>query len=129
MAKFINFKNFKEPINQETVDSSYRAIKPTAAMEREYDILSPYKLKEAVDQGEISTHNLQETMDGLVKKLGVSRALVLTVTARGNLFEVETDLKNLETGQTLNVITKNDISRDDLPSVMRKSIQEQFAPE
>ncbi|MEI7449271.1 MAG: hypothetical protein WCJ75_06575 [Desulfomonile sp.] len=128
MAMIINFKNFKEPINQETVDSSYRSIKPTAAMEREYDILSPYKFKEAVDQGEISTHNLQETMDGLVK-LGVSRALVLTVTARGNLFEVETDLKNLETGQTLNVITKNDISRDDLPSVMRKSIQEQFAPE
>ncbi|MEI8182635.1 MAG: hypothetical protein WCG29_08015 [Desulfomonile sp.] len=127
MALLLSFKDFQKPLAQEIIDSSYRAIRPTASMEREFDILSPDKIKEAVDKQEIRTGNLKELLDDVAKKFRASKALIFTVTSKGDRFEIESELKNLETGQSTTLSAEKDVSGKDIHAALRRRMEAHFS--
>lgn len=123
IVAIISYKNFKKPPTQEVIDASYRAIRPTAAMERSFDIVSPAKVSEAVQNGEVPAGDLGQVLDGVAKKFGATEALVFTITAKGDKFEVAGELKDLESGQTIRVDTDREVSTENIHSTLSRRME------
>jgi anti-sigma factor RsiW len=83
---------------QDEIDQIYRALKPTDAMERQFHMVSPDKMREALDGMNIKPFDRREIVESLRDRLGVSDVLLITVSSKGNGFEVRNELLDAKTG-------------------------------
>lgn len=129
LAIIINFKDFKEPVSQDVIDASYRAIRPTTAMEKKYDCIQPKRIKEVLEKDHTPVTNLKDALNVVHSTLGASKALVITVVSKGDKFELESVLKNLESGEKLSSKTATGVTRDGVAPGIRKLVNEHFEAE
>jgi len=122
LAMLVYFKGFKAPMDQETVDLAYKAIKPSATVDRYYDVISPYKVKEAADQGQIKIQTTKEAVEGLRDKLGVTQVLVITVVAKGDKYDVDSELTDIKEGKEIAIKMDRGIVKAELCSTMRDTV-------
>ncbi|MBM3298817.1 MAG: hypothetical protein FJY85_02540 [Deltaproteobacteria bacterium] len=128
LAVLVYFKGVKGPVDQEIVDSAYRAVFPTALVRARFDLLTPEEVKAAVENGLIGTKTPQETLDGLHQQLKVNEALVVTIAVKRDLFDVETTLSDLDRGKPLGSASAKDVQRNNLAEATRKSVQDLLCP-
>jgi hypothetical protein len=122
LAVLIYFKGVKGPVDQQLIDSAYHAADPTCAVMTRFDLLTPEELKAGVERGLIGTKTTQETLDGLREQLNVNEALIVTISVKGTLFDVETKLSDLNSGTSLGSASVTDVARADLTEATRRSV-------
>lgn len=128
LAVLIYFRDFDGPVDQAVIDSAYKAIRPTYAMAKRYDMIAPHTVKTAVEKGEINTKSTEQTLADLRTKLNVKTALVVTITARAELFEIESSLKDLDNDRLIRTEKAKGVTKGELDSAVRKSMIEMLAP-
>jgi len=126
LAIIVNFKDFKVAPSPEMVEATYRSLKPAHKVRRTYSVVNPVELKEAAERGDINTKDLASTLDGLGKNLGVAKAVVVTVAARKDLFDVESEIKDLESGDVVKIKTEKGVTKEDLPKAVKESVEGYF---
>ncbi len=100
LAMVIVFRDVEQAKEQKVVDSFYRNLEPTPAMEGQYRILPPYKLKESVNKGEIKVSSREAFLESLKTGLNVSKVLLATVRGLGDdKFSVQSELVDLVSGE------------------------------
>lgn len=100
LAMVIVFQNVEQAKEQKVVDSFYRNLEPTQAMENRYRIIAPYKLKESVKKGEIKVTSRDAFLESLKKGLNVSKVLLAQVRGHGeDKFTVQSELVDLANGK------------------------------
>jgi hypothetical protein len=108
LALVIMFEDVEQAKEQRVIDSYYRNLEPTPAMESRYRIIPPYELKEVVDKGLISLESKEAFRRGLRKELKASVALFAIVKGQGgDQYTVQSQLVNLESGKTIKSKEKN----------------------
>jgi hypothetical protein len=101
LALVILFEDVAQAKEQKVIDSYYRNLEPTPRMESQYRVIPPYKLKQAVEKGDISLDSKEAFQQGLRRELNASAALFATVRGRGgDRYTVQSRLVNLEDGKT-----------------------------
>ena len=126
LAIIVTYKDFKQPPAQDMIDSSYKALRPTFAMRKQFDVVTPLVIKEAAERGFIDPKNMTKTLESLGQNLGVSKALVVTVSPKKDLFDVESELKDLATGQVRKNPPVSAVKQADLSKALQESVAGYF---
>jgi len=127
LAIIVTYKDFKQPPTQDMIDNLYKALRPTFAMRKQYDVVTPLVIKEAAERGYIDPKDMTKTLESLGQNLGISQALVVTVVARKDLFTVESELKDLATGQVRKAPPVTGVKKADLSKALQESVAGHFA--
>ncbi len=116
VATIIFFDDPNPPFKQEQIDLFYRVLKPTSALSARFDFLTPKRVKDVISKGAIKTDSRNDIIKGLHEKLGVSRAIFLTIASKGDRFDVESELIETATGNTVRKKTRKGVSTALIPS-------------
>jgi hypothetical protein len=118
-AFVVFFKDFKDPVPQKQIDSLYEALKPSMDLNERYGIVSPAKISEAVNGGQVPSNNSTAMIDGLRKNLNVSRVLVITVFPSADKLAARIEFIDTISGKTLQTKTVEKIEQSELPARVR----------
>ncbi len=118
-AFVVLFKDFKDPLPQEQIDSLYEALKPSAELNDRYNIVSPQETSEVIKSGKVSSHDRSAMTDGLRKNLNVSRALVVTVFPSADKLAARIEFIDTISGKTLQTKTEEKLEQSELPARVR----------
>lgn len=121
IAMLIFFENLPYPFKQERIDRLYEAIRPTAAVNERFSVLTPDELKEAINKGQIKTGEKDEILKGLQDKLKVSDAIFITIAAKSDRFDVESELLDAKSGDRVKEKTKTGVRDSQLPLKVREA--------
>jgi len=106
LAIAILLTNFRHPVDQDRIDSFYRALEPPLAIRDRYAIASPVEWRSA-----ISDEKQQVTYDSallaeLRSKLGISQMLTLELIKDGESYSLRARLQDTTTG---NIVRERDV--------------------
>ena len=113
------FKDFKDPVPQEQIDSLYEALKPSMDLNERYGIVSPAEISEAVKSGQVPSNNSTAMIEGLRKNLNVSRVLVVTVFPSADKLAASIEFIDTISGKTLQTKIEERIEQSELPVRVR----------
>ncbi len=122
LAIVIYFQDFEDPVDQSLIDSLYDAVAPDRAVAHRYSVLPPNKMREAVVNGDLKTEKKKEMMQDLRKALNVKKVLAITIVSKGELFQLQGKLTDLETGRTRDLKIEKEFSKAQLRSGLRTSV-------
>jgi hypothetical protein len=91
LAVVIVLENFKDPMSQEGVDSLYKALRPTAAIRKNFDPVAPNELKKLIETKKIATDEVQQILTRLSENSGVAKALVVRIVAEGKQYSIRSE--------------------------------------
>ncbi len=128
-AVLIQFKYFGDSLNQKLVNEAYHAVAPTRAIRAKYDVLDPAKMKELLAGEKGTKVTAKAATSKLHKQAGVNRMLVVTVEAHGREFNVRSRVTDPETGSSKVVLSRKNVSRAELTSVLGESAKLAFPPD
>jgi hypothetical protein len=119
-AAFVIFlKDFKDTVPQRQIDSLYEALKPSMELNERYGIVSPAEMSEAISGGEVSSHDRSAMIEGLRKKLNVSRLLIINISPSADKVTATVELIDAIDGKTLQTKTEEKIEQSELPVRVR----------
>lgn len=125
-AVLIQFKYFGDSLNQELINQAYQAVAPTRTMRSKYDVLDPTKMR-ALLEGEKGPIASAEAVTGKLRaNAGVVRMLVVTVEAKGVNVNVTSEVQDFATGLSKVLLSRNNVPRTELASVLRESAKLAF---
>ena len=118
-AFVVLFKDFKDPLPQEQIDSLYEALKPSAELNDRYNIVSPQETSEVIKSGKVPSHDRSAMIDGLRKNLNISRVLVFTVFPSADEPAARIEFIDTISGKTLQTKTEEEIKQSELSARVR----------
>ncbi len=121
-AFVVFFKDFKDSVSQQQIDSLYEALKPSMELNERYNILSPAEISESIKTGEVSSSDRAAMIEGLRKNLNVSRVLVVTVLPSADKLAARIELIDTISGKTLQTQTNENIGLRDLAARVRSNV-------
>ncbi|MDQ1238551.1 MAG: hypothetical protein QG577_736 [Thermodesulfobacteriota bacterium] len=126
VAVLLYLRDFKKRPPQDEIDSLYRAMKPKQSLTRQIDIVSPSKVNEVMAKARINVEDINAAATALQNELGLNRILILTITAKGDGVLLDSELRDIDSGQVK--ITKADspITREEIPRVLSNRVAEQL---
>jgi hypothetical protein len=84
-------------------------------------VLTPDELKEAINKGQIKTGEKDEILKGLQDKLKVSDAIFITIAAKSDRFDVESELLDAKSGDRVKEKTETGVRDSQLPLKVREA--------
>jgi hypothetical protein len=108
LAVVILLTNFKQPPDQNRIDSFYRSIEPPINIRDRYDLVSPAVFDHAIGRDPARPVDDQSIVAGMRSKLEVSEVLLVEIVQSGKSFSIEARLRNTGTGS----ITKETDTRN-----------------
>jgi Putative zinc-finger len=127
-AFVVFFKDFKDPLPQEQIDSLYEALKPSAELNERYSIVSPQETSEVIKSGKVPSHDRSAMIDGLRKNLNVSRVLVITVFPSADKLAARIEFIDTISGKTLQTKTEENMSLSELAARVRSDAFDMLLP-
>lgn len=121
LATVLLLTNFKHPLDQNRVDSLYRALEPPSRVRERYQIVSPEEFKHVAGQdllGAADDKALAGTMRG---KLNIAELVIIELVKEGERFGIRTRLLDTATGTTIGQHDWGNINQADLASAMEKA--------
>jgi len=119
VATVIFLKNFTQRPDQGIIDSYYLAVRPSSKMLKHADFVPPAALKQAVEEKKIHLTGREGLIRSLSDNLKVSRALLVTITAKESGLDLDTELVDTETGRTLRKRTEPGLQQNQLPAKLK----------
>ena len=114
LAVVIVLENFKDPLSQEGVDSMYKALRPTAAIRKNFDPVAPNELKKLIETKKIATEEVAQILTRLREDSGVAKALVVRIVAEGKQYSIRSEFLDTETGSVAKEAVANGLTPGDL---------------
>jgi hypothetical protein len=126
VAVLLYFKDFKNRLPQEEIDSFYRAMKPKQSLTRRLDIVSPNKVNEVMAKTRVNVEDINAAVTSLQNELGLNRILILTITAKGDGVFLDSELRDIDSGQVRISKADSPITREEIPRVLSDRVAEQL---
>lgn len=127
VAIVIQFKYFGDSLSQEFVNKTYQSVAPDRRLRSKYDVLDPVKMNDILSGlPPDAVRSTKGVASELHKKAAVTKALFLTIEADGTKFNLRGDLTDLETGSSSLVLSRKNVTRSDLASVLGESVKLAF---
>ena len=101
LATIVYFKHFKRKPDSDRINAVYRLLEPGRRTRLQYDVVSPSQVKEALERARIKGGAETEVLPILRDKLSVSRALIVVLSEKGDLFSIQARLTDTATGKVL----------------------------
>jgi hypothetical protein len=114
LAVVIVLENFKDPMPQDEVDALYQALRPTAAIRKNFDLIPPDELKKLVETKKIATGEVEQILTKLREDSGVANALVVKIVAEGRQYSVRSAFVDTETRSIAREAVANGLTAADL---------------
>lgn len=114
LAVVVVLENFKEPMPQEEVNSLYQALRPTAAVRKNFNILPPRELKKFIETKKIATEEVEQILTKLREDSGVAKALIVRIVAEGKQYAIRSKFVDTETGSIAKEAVANGLTAADL---------------
>lgn len=118
-AVVVLFKDFAKTPPQKMTDDLYRALEPTIEISERYHMIPPAQLKPIVGKMRFSAEHLKDSLAHLRSASGVSVAALVTVTAKGNLYDVTAEIVDTETGRSIGSRQETSLPQEKLVPVVR----------
>lgn len=118
-ALVVLFKDFKDPLPQEQIDSLYEAFKPSTELNDRYSIVSPAETSEVIKSGKAPSDDRSAMIDRLKKNLDVSRVLLVVVFPSADKLSARIEFIDTITGKTLQTKTEEKIEQNELAERVR----------
>jgi hypothetical protein len=123
-AVLIFFKNFKEPLSRDKVDSLYQALEPPIEVNEKFDVISPADLSKAIRRGVVDSSNRKKLLEDLDKNLAVSKVVMITVEPETPGFDVKCDLIRTSDGIRVKKRIVRGVTEAELASKVRGTVWE-----
>jgi len=123
-AVLIFFKNFKEPLSSDKVDSLYQALEPPIEVNEKFDVISPSDLSKAIKRGEVDPFNRKKLLENLDENLDAVKVVLVTVEPATQGFDVKCDLMRTSDGIRLKKRIAKGVTEADLASTIRGTVWE-----
>ncbi len=120
------FENFREKPDQRFVDSAYRSLEPQTIIEAKYDFVNPSKIRQAISEGLLKAGNLTELKEGLASVIRVSRLLTVRITPNESVYDIEADLSDLKSGESIMKFSRRNVSAGDMGETLEMLSREAF---
>jgi hypothetical protein len=114
LAVVIVLENFKDPMPQEEVNSLYQALRPTAAMRKNFDLMPPNDLKKFVETKKIATEEVEQILTKLLQEAAVAKAIIVRIVADGKQYSIRSKFVDIETGSIAEEAVANGLTAVDL---------------
>lgn len=124
LAIIVYQKSKHDTVNQKMIESAYTALRPAGPIAKQYDALAPADFKAAVVNGGVSGQSEKETLKQLHDRLGISRALVVTIGQEQGGMAISAKLEDLDSGATLGEKEIGNVAEDRLDSTLRATMNE-----
>lgn len=106
---------------QDKIDQIYRDLKPSEAIEREFHIVSPGKMREALAGMNARSLVKGDILQSLRDKMDVSNVLFITVSRERNEFQIQSELLDAVTGVLIGETATRALTEANLIPGMRDS--------
>jgi hypothetical protein len=123
-AVLILFKDFKEPLSRDQVDSLYQALEPPMEVSGRFDVIPPAVLTKAIKRGEVDPFNRKKLLEDLDDKLNVENVALVTIEPAHRGFDVRCDLIRTVDGTSQKKGIVRGVNEADLASTLRKLVWE-----
>lgn len=127
VAVLMIFTGFKHRLPQDRIDSLYGSIEPTQSTGSRFDIVSPEKVKASLENLGTGTFDRQAVLEKVSANLHVPRILILEITKKENLFEIQGELVDVKTGEIINTTREKPVDEPGLPFSIRNCTQKALA--
>jgi len=128
VAVLLYLKDFKKRPSQEEIDSLYRSMRPRQVLSRCLDIVSPNRVNEVLAKAHVNIEDVNAAVNALQNELGVQQVLILTMTAKGDEVVLDSELRDLASGQTRTTKGEQPLKKEDLARVLGNTMLEQLQP-
>lgn len=124
IAVILAFKGFDQPVKQEEIDSFYRALVPSMAIQERVQILPPAALKEAIHDRAVKARDQKQLLTTLSANLGVSQAVIVTVEGgpQGQGSRVASRLVDTASGAALASTAEEGVAPNELEQAVKQSV-------
>ena len=126
LAILLYFKDFKKRPSQEEIDALYRAARPTVGVRRHFEAVPPEQVSQALSAEKKASVSVEQVLKTCKTNLNLARVLVITITAKGDAFIVESSLHQLDTGAVTVVTVDKPVERGALESAIAKQVETQI---
>lgn len=123
-AVLILFKNFKEPLSRDQVDSLYQALEPPMEVTERFDVIPPAVLTKAIKRGEVDPFKRKKLLEDLDDKLNVEDLALVTIEPASRGFDVRCDLIRTVDGTGVKKRIVRGVIEGDLASTLHKMVWE-----
>ena len=123
-AVLIFFKNFKDPLPRDKVDSLYQALEPPIEVNEKFDVISPADLSKAISRGEVDPFNRKKLLEDLDENLNAVKVVLVTVEPATQGFDVKCDLMRTSDGIRLKKRIAKGVTEANLASTVRGTVWE-----
>ena len=122
LAVLLYFKGFKKRPSQQQIDALYKAARPKGPGADRFDIVSPEKVGEAIAAAKETSAGIDRALELLKDRLNVTRAVVVTITPKGDAFLVESAFQDLDTGKVNIMKPDQPVKAEELRQTIEKSV-------
>jgi hypothetical protein len=123
VALLILFKDFQRPPAQEMINKLYQALEPDVDINERYNLVTPAELKDSARKLRFSEENRKRSLDTLRGRLGISAAVLITITPRGDKFAIQADMRDTATDRVIAERKAGDVSATELSDNIREIVQ------
>ena len=120
------FENFREKPDQKFIDGAYRSLEPQTIIEAKYDFVNPSKIRQAITEGLLKAGNLTELKEGLASVIQVSKLLTVRITPNESVYDIEADLSDLKSGESIMKFSRRNVSAGDMGETLEMLSREAF---
>ncbi len=118
VAKIILFDGSSR-FNQQGINTLYRAIQPSKALENKCEFIPPKRIQKLSAEGKIKTGNTRELIDSLRTQLDVAKANLITILEKENKYDIKSELFDVGTGKVVQEKSEAGVSEEQLPLRLR----------
>ncbi len=126
LAVLLYFKGFKKRPPQQEIDAWYRAAQPRGPAADRFDVVSPEKVSKAISGVKEAGAGIDQALEVLKERLNITRAIMVTITAKGDAFFVESAFKDLDAGKVNIIKPEQPVKGEALRQSIEKSVAAQI---
>jgi len=126
LTVLLYLKDFKKKPSQQEIDALYRAARPNSPLADKFEVVSPEKVGQALASGKQASVRVDQAVEALNERLNLARAVVITITAKGDTFLVESYSEELNTGALKTIKAEKPVKRDALENAIETHVRAQM---
>ncbi|MBI4965378.1 MAG: zf-HC2 domain-containing protein [Desulfomonile tiedjei] len=123
-AVLMFFRNFKEPLSRDKVDTLYQALEPSIEVNERFDVIPPATLTKAIKRGKVDPFNREKLLENLNDEFDVTTAVLVTVEPAARGFDVTCNLARAPEGTMLKDKIVRGVSEAQLAPTVRDAVWE-----
>lgn len=123
LAIAILLTNFRHPIDQDRIDSFYRALEPPLSIRDRYAVVSPAVWRSAISEEQQRVTYNSALLQELRSKLGISQMLTVELIRNGETFSLRSRLVDTTTENIVRERDNRNLTEDELVSTLENISQ------